>query len=138
MNTLVTTANFPKTAANLFTHFLNGQDLSPISRQEGYPPYNAWVDNDGNHKIEIAVAGFSKDEIAVDFDGKTISITGEKKETEDSDKRWIHRGLAKRAFVRQFDVRGSFNIECAVLKNGVLTITLKDETRKSVIEIQED
>jgi|MudIll2142460700_1097286.scaffolds.fasta_scaffold2271612_1 molecular chaperone IbpA len=139
MNSLVTTTRFPKEVGDLFNQFFNGQDLFPISRQEGYPHYNAWADADGTHKIEIAVAGFSKDEIAVDFDGRTLSITGEKKETtEDTDRRWLYRGLAKRKFVRQFDVRGSFTIESAILKNGVLTISLKDETRKAVIEVQED
>lgn len=139
MNALVSTASFPKVAADLFNQVFNGQDLFSISRQEGYPPYNAWADPDGTHKIEIAVAGFTKDELTVDFDGRTLSITGEKKETtEDTDKRWLYRGLAKRKFVRQFDVRGSFSIDSAVLKNGVLTISLKDETRRAVIEVQED
>ena len=97
------------------------------------------MDADGFHRIEIAVAGFSKDEITVNFDGRTLSITGEKKETtEDTNRRWLYRGLAKRKFVRQFDVRGSFIIESAILKNGVLTVSLKDETRKAVIEVQED
>lgn len=139
MNALVSTSSFPKVAADLFNQVFNGQDLFPITRQEGYPPYNAWADPDGTHKIEIAVAGFTKDELTVDFDGRTLSITGEKKEvTEDTDKRWLYRGLAKRKFVRQFDVRGSFSIDSAVLKNGVLTISLKDETRRAVIEVQED
>lgn len=139
MNALVSTSSFPKVAADLFNQVFNGQDLFPITRQEGYPPYNAWADPDGTHKIEIAVAGFSKDELTVDFDGRTLSITGEKKDgVEDTDKRWLYRGLAKRKFVRQFDVRGSFSIDSAVLKNGVLTISLKDETRRAVIEVQED
>lgn len=139
MNALVSTSSFPKVAADLFNQVFNGQDLFPITRQEGYPPYNAWADPDGTHKIEIAVAGFSKDELTVDFDGRTLSITGEKKDgVEDTDKRWLYRGLAKRKFVRQFDVRGSFSIDSAVLKNGVLTISLKDETRRAVIEVQVD
>lgn len=139
MNALVSTSSFPKVAADLFNQVFNGHDLFPITRQEGYPPYNAWADPDGTHKIEIAVAGFTKDELTVDFDGRTLSITGEKKGgVEDTDKRWLYRGLAKRKFVRQFDVRGSFSIDSAVLKNGVLTISLKDETRRAVIEVQED
>lgn len=139
MNALVSTSSFPKVAADLFNQVFNGQDLFPITRQEGYPPYNAWADPDGTHKIEIAVAGFTKDELTVDFDGRTLSITGEKKDgVEDTDKRWLYRGLAKRKFVRQFDVRGSFSIDSAVLKNGVLTISLKDESRKTVIEVKED
>lgn len=138
MNALVTTQSFPQVAADLFNQVFNGQDLFSVSKQEGYPPYNAWADPDGTHKIEIAVAGFSKDEIAVDFDGRTLSIAGEKKSTTDDDKRWLYRGLAKRKFVRQFDVRGSFVIESAVLKNGILLISLKDETRKAVIEVREE
>ena len=139
MNALVTTPSFPQVAADLFNQVFNGQDLFSVSKQEGYPPYNAWVDPEGTHKIEIAVAGFSKDEIAVDFDGRTLSIAGEKKSTTDDEgKRWLYRGLAKRKFVRQFDVRGSFVIKSAVLKNGILLISLKDETRKAVIEVREE
>jgi molecular chaperone IbpA len=139
MNALVTTSGFPKAAVDLFDQFFNVQDLSPITRQEGYPPYNAWADPDGTHKIEIAVAGFTKDDLTIDFDGRTLSITGEKKGVvEDTDKRWLYRGLAKRKFVRQFDVRGSFSIDSAVLKSGILTISLKDESRKTVIEVKED
>lgn len=139
MSTLVTTSPFPKVASDLLSQVFNGHDLSSISRQEGYPPYNAWSDPDGTYKIEIAVAGFSKDELTIDFDGRTLSITGEKKITtgDDEGKRWFFRGLAKRKFVRQFDVRGSITVDSASLKNGVLTISLKDDTRKAVIEIQE-
>ena len=139
MTALVTTTGFPKDVSDLFNKIFNEQDLFPISRQDGYPPYNAWAYPNGPLKIEIAVAGFSKDEISVDFDGRTLSVTGEKKETiEDANRRWLYRGLAKRKFIRQFDVRGLSTIESAILKNGVLTISLKDESRKAVIEIQED
>lgn len=140
MNASVTTSSFPQVAADLFNQVFNGQDLFSVSKQEGYPPYNVWTDPDGTHKIEIAVAGFTKDELTVDFDGRTLSITGEKKETtaDDEGKRWLYRGLARRRFVRQFDVRGSFTIEKAVLKNGVLTISLRNENRRSEIEVKED
>jgi molecular chaperone IbpA len=140
MNTLVTTSNFPKEVGDLFNQFFNGPDTFH-SRQEGYPPYNAWAYPNGPLKIEIAVAGFSIDELTVEFDGRTLSIIGEKKEStsdDDEGKQWLYRGLAKRKFVRQFEVRGSFSIESAFLKNGVLTITLKNENRKSVIEVREE
>ena len=133
MNTLVT-------STDLFNQVFNGQDLFSLSKQEGYPPYNAWGNPDGSYKIEIAVSGFTKDELVIDFDGRALTIIGEKKSsTEDDDgRRWLYRGLAKRKFVRQFDVRGSFVIESAILKNGVLTISLKDESRRTVIEVRED
>lgn len=140
MNSLITTQNFPKIATDLFNQVFGGQDVLPITRQERYPPFNAWVDSDGSHKIEIAVAGFSKEEISVDFDGKTLSITGDKKVTtaDDEGKQYLYRGLAKRKFVRQFDVRGSFSIDSAVLKNGILIISLKDESKRTVVEVQEE
>lgn len=138
MNALVT-KSFPKAAEDLFNQIFSGQDLFSTTRQEGYPPYNAWVDAEGTHKIEIAVSGFSKDELSVDFDGRTLSVIGEKKEVaEEEGKKWIYHGLAKRKFMRQFDVKGSFAIESAILKNGVLLISLKNETRRAVIEVREE
>ena len=140
MNALVSTSKFPRNLKTLFNQVFDGSDTNLLfSNEQGYPPYNAWFDGNGNCKIEIAVAGFNKDEIAINFDGKTLSISGEKVETEEEDgRRWIKRGLAKRKFTRRFDVRGSFSIESAVLKNGVLTVSLKDETKRISIEVVEE
>ena len=138
MGKLITTESFPKVAENILNQVFQ-KDLFLLSGQSGYPPYNAWIEQDESYKIEIVVAGFSKDELTVDFNGSILSITGEKKEfVEDPNIRWLCRGLAKRKFIRQFDVRGSFFVDSAVLKNGILIISLKNENRKSVIEVLED
>lgn len=138
MSKLISTESFPKVAENILNQVFQ-KDFFSLSGQSGYPPYNAWIEQDGSYKIEIAVAGFSKNEITVNFDGSILSITGEKKEfVEDPKKHWLCRGLARRKFIRQFDVRGSFFVDSAVLKNGILMISLKNETRKFEIEVLED
>ena len=140
MNALVSTSKFPRNLETLFNQVFDGAENNFLfSNEQGFPPYNAWFDENGNCKIEIAVAGFNKDEITIDFDGKSLSISGEKVEPEAEDgRRWIKRGLAKRKFVRRFDVRGSFAIESAVLKSGILTVSLKDETKRISIEVVEE
>ena len=116
----------------LETNFLFGNP-------EIYPPYNAWFEKDGTCKIELSVSGFSREEISLEFDGKILTIKGERqeKETDIEDRQWIKRGLAKRNFVRKLEPRGSFVLDSAVLRNGLLLITLKRVIQKFTIDIKE-
>lgn len=134
---LIKTPSFPNELSSLVDRFLEAS--YPTNRSDGYPPYNAWIDStDESIKIETAISGFSKDDLLIEFDGKLLTITGERKTPVDERcKKYIHQGLAKRKFVRHFNVYGSFSIESAVLKNGILLISLKKESKLIQIEIAE-
>jgi len=144
MNALTAITGTPqfRQIENMF-NALTSDDRLLFGSAEPYPPYNAWFDENGDCRIEMAVAGFTREELAVDFDGKSLIIRGEKTattdETTNEQKRtWVKRGLTRRAFSRRFEVRGTFLLASAVLKNGILTITLKDDNKRVSVTIQEE
>jgi molecular chaperone IbpA len=145
MNVLTSITGTPqfRQIEDMFNALVN-DDRRLFGSADPYPPYNSWFESNGNCKIEMAVAGFTKEELTVDFDGKALSVKGEKSaatsdDFDDSSKRtWIKRGLTRRTFVRRFEVRGTFLLDSAVLKNGILTITLKDDNKRVSATIQED
>jgi HSP20 family molecular chaperone IbpA len=119
-----------------------------MSNEGPYPPYNAWQDGDGNCILEMAVSGFGKEDLKIEFDGTTLTIKGDKQEkfkdpgmsdllNSSSPSRWIHRGLAKRDFIRRFRIRGTCELDEARLRQGLLTIVIKDKTKKVDVKIVE-
>lgn len=139
MSNLIKTPSFP---GDLLTDFVDrlAEARYPTSRSTGYPPYNAWVEsNDESLKIEIAVSGFSKNDLSINFDGEVLTVSGERKEsTDNTSRKWLHQGLAKRKFSSRFKVNGSFLIESAVIKDGILLISFKKESKQIQIEIVEE
>lgn len=104
-------------------------------RPSSYPPFNitAAGGEDGNHvtyEIEVAVAGFEKDQLAVDLDNRMLRISGTPAERPPV--HYLHRGLARRAFQMEFLVNHRVVLEDASLNNGMLTIRLKREVARPV------
>lgn len=127
----------PANMSEVFDRVFGSSPADFLFGNEGnYPPYNAWLEENGDCVIEIAVSGFSKEELTVEFDGKILLVKGDKEDTAPG-RNWIKRGLARRAFIRRFEVRGSCILQSASLKNGILTVVLKDDTQKVTVEITE-
>ena len=92
----------------------------------GFPPYNIRKTDDFKHVIEIALAGFSKDEIEVVLTDGVLEIKSSELPTTDKPKDdMIHKGIAKRAFTRKFTLADDIEIKDAKLKNGLLEIELE-------------
>jgi HSP20 family molecular chaperone IbpA len=89
---------------------------------EGYPPYNIESMPDGDIAITLAVAGFSKDELAVTVEENQLVIRGRQQEPED--KTFLHRGIAARQFLRAFVLAEGIEVKSAALENGLLRIDL--------------
>ena len=89
---------------------------------DGYPPYN--IEETGAEKLRItlAVAGFSRDELSVTVEDNQLVIRG--KQTESTDKTFLHRGIAARQFQRAFVLADGIEVTGANLENGLLSITL--------------
>jgi|TARA_Y100000389_G_C17213394_1_gene389645 molecular chaperone IbpA len=90
----------------------------------GFPPYNIQKVGDNNYQIEMALAGFSKDDIEVEVADGTLSIRSDKKEETD-DEFTYHRGISYRKFERKFTLADDLVINGAKLENGMLTIDLE-------------
>jgi molecular chaperone IbpA len=92
-----------------------------------YPPYNIEKCGENQYNIVVAVAGFSKEEVAVEIEGDQLTIRGEKAiNATDAEHQveYLHRGLAFRDFERRFTLAEHMEIKSAEIKNGVLTIQI--------------
>ena len=92
----------------------------------GYPPFNIEQTGDDEYRIELAVAGFSEDELAIDFRENTLLVSGRKSPVEEA-RRFLHRGIAERSFERRFQLADYVRVDGADLANGILSIALKRE-----------
>ena len=96
------------------------------TRDSGYPPYNIRKLNEVQQVIEVALAGFSKDDIEVEVtDGKLVIRSTEDKEGESQSDSFVHKGIAKRAFSRSFTLSDDIIVKGADLKDGMLNIELE-------------
>lgn len=92
----------------------------------GYPPYNIELMSENHYNISIAVAGFAEDELDLEVKENILKVRGVKK-TESEDKKYLHRGIASRSFERSFQLADYVRVEDAVLRDGLLNITLVRE-----------
>ena len=99
------------------------------SQDNGWPPYNIETTGENAYRIEIAVAGFSPDELNIVAKEISLSVTGKKAANDDASvqKTYLHRGLAERDFERRFQLADYVVVKGADLSNGLLTIDLQRE-----------
>lgn len=90
-----------------------------------YPPYNIVKHDEDSYGIEIAVAGFSKEEITVQVDQDQLTIRGVKSRTEEKSTEYLHRGLAARDFEQTFTLAEYMEVIGAKVDNGMLEIDIK-------------
>jgi molecular chaperone IbpA len=108
--------------ARLLESALRADDNS----QTSYPPYNIEKTGENAYRITMAVAGFGADDIAITAQENSLVVTGKLAKTDDS-KKYLHRGIAGRAFERRFDLAEHIRVAGASLVNGLLHIDLVKE-----------
>ena len=103
----------------------------------GFPPYNIRKEGDYNYVIEMALAGFGKDDIEVEISEQTLSVRSDKK---DEDAENLYRGISYRKFDRRFTLSEDIVVNGAKLENGMLTIDLErivpEEKKPRLIEVK--
>jgi molecular chaperone IbpA len=92
----------------------------------GYPPFNIESVGDDHYRVTIAVAGFTQDELEIEVRENVLHVSG-RKDDEPQDRQYLHRGIAGRAFQRQFRLADHVKVEDAALDNGLLTVDLVRE-----------
>jgi HSP20 family molecular chaperone IbpA len=93
------------------------------STKENYPPYNLVQLNNHESKLEIALAGFKKDELQVFTEFGKLHVEGKKEESE-VDGTFVHKGLAQRSFKRVWTVSDDTEIGSVKFEDGLLTVQL--------------
>ncbi len=101
-------------------------DSAAAETATGYPPYNIERTGDHTYRIEIAVAGFKPDELAIEVKESVLTVQG-RKAGGDGERRFVHRGLAERNFERRFQLAEYVVVTEAKLADGLLAIELKRE-----------
>ena len=89
-----------------------------------YPPYNLIQLNNHESKLEIALAGFKKDELQVYTEFGKLYVKGRKEESEE-DGTFVHKGLAQRSFERVWTVTDDTKVGSVKFEDGLLTVELK-------------
>lgn len=93
----------------------------------GYPPYNIEKTGENAYRIQMAVAGFAESELDITVQENTLIVTGKTAETENGDRQFLHRGIAKRAFERRFQLADVIKVTGATYEHGLLNIDLVRE-----------
>jgi molecular chaperone IbpA len=91
----------------------------------GYPPYNIRKVEDNKYLIELALAGFSRNDIEILLEDNVLKISGKSK-SDDSGDSFLHKGIAERAFNRTFSLADTIEVKNADLINGMLKIWLEN------------
>jgi molecular chaperone IbpA len=94
-----------------------------VDSNSTYPPYNIEATGENAYRLTMAVAGFGPDEVDVVVKENDLSVTGKSKQDEDHAK-YLHRGIARRAFERHFQLADHIKVAGASLVNGMLNVEL--------------
>ena len=102
-----------------------------------YPPYNLVKESSVEFRLEIALAGYKREDIEVTTEWNKLFI--EAKKVSDTDDEYLHQGLAKRAFTRSWTLSDDVEVKDVSFENGLLTIKLNrvipEHQKKKVYEI---
>ena len=107
---------------NIFDHFNDMFESSGL--QTNYPPYDIIKHSDTKYDVQIALAGYCKEDIDIEVKENTLSIKSVKKD-EGEKVEILYRGIAKRYFERHFTIADDVKVNGAELKNGLLIISLE-------------
>ena len=106
---------------HLIESALKGEDSATA-----YPPYNIEKLGDDSYRIVMAVAGFTEDDLEIVVKEDVLLVSGKGREADDS-VRFLHRGIAGRAFERRFQLADHIKVDAARVDNGLLVIDLVRE-----------
>ena len=111
----------------------------PTYEDTSYPRFNVTKNGD-SYTIEVALAGYSKENIVVERVENVLRIQGEKSLRDVADESYLHRGITRKAFKRAFTISEDVRVDKATFVDGILTVDLHveipEERRPRKIEIE--
>ena len=112
---------------DMFDHFEHMMDDSFFGRSVGnFPPYNIVKTGENTYDVELALAGFNKKDIEVEYKENLLTVKSKKQEeTKDEDGNIIHRGSSKRMFSKSFTIANDVEVKGAELKDGLLKVSME-------------
>jgi molecular chaperone IbpA len=98
---------------------------NPRLQNSNYPPHNIVKYSDSAYAIEVAVAGFSKEEINVEVDQDQLIVRGTQQTEDTEGKEYLHKGLASRNFEQSWTLAEYMEVKDAEVKDGMLIINIQ-------------
>ena len=115
---------FPRNAFLGFDHLFDELEKITNHANDTYPPHNVVKDGDMKYDIELAIAGFSKDDISIELKDHVLTITGDREARRDQNK-YVHKGISGRKFVKSFRLSEYAEVNGADLTDGILTVSIE-------------
>ena len=89
-----------------------------------YPPYNVIKFGENDYIIEMAVAGFKREEINIELENDVLTIRGAKRDQKADTPHYLYHGLSARGFQRQFTLHSDLIVKDAQLEDGILKVLI--------------
>ena len=128
---------------DMFDQFESLLGNGGLTAQSNYPPYNIRKAGKDKYAIELAVAGFNKNDVEVEYEDNLLTVKTKKVDKaveKDMDGEIIHRGISQRSFSRSFTIAEDVKVSGAELKDGLLTINCEkivpEQKKKKLIPIK--
>ena len=128
---------------DMFDQFENMLGNGGLSMQSNYPPYNIRRTGQDKYSIEVALAGFSKNDVEVEFEDNLLTVRTkqvDKSDNKNDDGEIIHKGISQRHIARSFTIADDVKVNGAQLKDGLLTIAceriIPEHKKRKLIEIK--
>ena len=113
---------FPRSSFVGFDHLFNELEFTAKHAQDHYPPHNIIKAGESEYLIELAIAGFTKEEINVEVKDRTLTVTGDHVS---KGREFIHRGISTKKFKRTFRLSEHVQVNGADIQDGILAIKLQ-------------
>ena len=118
--------------------------LAQAPRGDNYPPYNIVKHDDDNYSIELAIAGFTKEDISIEVDQQQLIIKSKLKDADEDivELEYLHKGISARHFERSFTLADHVIVKDAKMTDGILKVILErqlpEELKPRTIDISSD
>tara|TARA_X000001382_G_scaffold26260_2_gene16778 strand:- start:23429 stop:23872 length:444 start_codon:yes stop_codon:yes gene_type:complete len=110
---------------DIFDHFDMLTTQLPTMTSTNYPPYNIVKTGSLSYDIEVALAGYNKKDVSVKYEDNILKIESVKSKDEKEKDGVLHKGIAKRSFIKSFTIADDIEIKGAELKDGLLKVSLE-------------
>jgi molecular chaperone IbpA len=129
---------FPRNAFLGFDHLFDELERIHSHAKDTYPPHNVIKDGEFEYTIELAVAGFTQEDLSIELKDHVLTVTGERKQRREQDV-YIHHGISTRKFVKSYRLSEYTEVTGADLKDGILSVNLAvrlpEEQKPKLIKI---
>lgn len=116
--------HFPRSAFLGFDNMIKQLEHISQHANDSYPPYNVLQMDERNYEVELAVAGFSKEDLSIEVKDNVLTVEGSR-ERKRKDDMFVYRGISSKRFSRSFRLSEYAEVSGADLRDGILTICVE-------------